>query len=267
MSNYLNSLVARQLDRESLVQPRLPSLFEPPAFAGLAHGLDAVDSRGPIEPVAPGKLPTVEPIEAECIVAVQPEAGNPITPRSGSRSSFSSSPDETPGTEWRGRQNVESIASLPAELVTDQPDEVAPPVTAPQAQGATSITITPRSLVSPETSPVPRQNIHQPPGQLIQTTINETVSNETRGRVESKRDPRIVEPRVVLPNENRRAGNNSVMPGPFPTSEPAPVINVTIGRIEVRATTPATPPRKQPSAKPLMSLDEYLQRRTRGGRA
>jgi hypothetical protein len=265
MSNYLNSLVARQLDRESLVQPRLPSLFEPPAFTGLPHALGAADSRAPIEPVAPGKLPTVEHIEAEHIVAVRPEAGSPVKPRSGSRSSFSSSPDETPGTEWRGRQNMESIASSPAELTPDQPHEVAPPVTAPQAQGATSTTITPRSLVSPETSPVPRQNIPPSPAHLIQTTINEMVSDETKGGVESKRDPRIVQPRVVLPNENRRAGNNSVMPGPLPTSEPAPVINVTIGRIEVRASTPTTPPRKQPSAKPLMSLDEYLQRRMRGG--
>jgi erythromycin esterase-like protein len=52
-------------------------------------------------------------------------------------------------------------------------------------------------------------------------------------------------------------------------SSPAPeqVINVTIGRIEVRATAP--PPAQARSANqkpPVMSLDEYLQRRAGGGR-
>ncbi|MCP3061293.1 hypothetical protein LXT21_21155 [Myxococcus sp. K38C18041901] len=47
----------------------------------------------------------------------------------------------------------------------------------------------------------------------------------------------------------------------------APVINVTIGRIEVRAVAPATPPRSvpaRPSASP--SLEDYLARRNGGGR-
>jgi hypothetical protein len=46
-------------------------------------------------------------------------------------------------------------------------------------------------------------------------------------------------------------------------AEPAPVIQVTIGRIEVRAATPPAPPaaRSQP-AKPAISLDEYLRRRS-----
>ena len=44
------------------------------------------------------------------------------------------------------------------------------------------------------------------------------------------------------------------------------VINVTIGRVEVRATpTPATPVRKQPSVATTMSLDDYLRKRN-GGR-
>ena len=48
--------------------------------------------------------------------------------------------------------------------------------------------------------------------------------------------------------------------------EPAPTIQVTIGRIEVRATPPpAPPPQRQRSASPVMSLDEYLRQRARGG--
>lgn len=45
-------------------------------------------------------------------------------------------------------------------------------------------------------------------------------------------------------------------------TEPTPTINVTIGRVEVRAThTPQPAPRRTESAAPRMSLDDYLRRR------
>jgi hypothetical protein len=46
--------------------------------------------------------------------------------------------------------------------------------------------------------------------------------------------------------------------------EPAPVVQVTIGRVEVRATAPVPEPQRQPTQLPLLSLDEYLKRRTQG---
>jgi hypothetical protein len=48
---------------------------------------------------------------------------------------------------------------------------------------------------------------------------------------------------------------------------PAPTIQVTIGRIEVRATPPppAPPQSQQRSTPPIMSLDQYLQQRSKGG--
>ena len=56
------------------------------------------------------------------------------------------------------------------------------------------------------------------------------------------------------------------LPKPISKAAPAPTIDVTIGRIEVRATPPpASKPKKQ-SAEPLvMSLDEYLRQRVNGG--
>jgi hypothetical protein len=45
-------------------------------------------------------------------------------------------------------------------------------------------------------------------------------------------------------------------------AQPEPTIQVTIGRIEVRATPPAQPPPKQRSAPPVMSLEEYLRQRS-----
>lgn len=47
--------------------------------------------------------------------------------------------------------------------------------------------------------------------------------------------------------------------------EAAPVINVTIGRVEVRAAQAPAAPRQQSRSAPPMSLDDYLRRRAGGG--
>jgi hypothetical protein len=64
-------------------------------------------------------------------------------------------------------------------------------------------------------------------------------------------------------------GSPGVMAAPAAVAAPAPTIQVTIGRIEVRATAPSTPERKRRPAPAAMSLDEYLDRNGsnyRGGR-
>jgi hypothetical protein len=50
------------------------------------------------------------------------------------------------------------------------------------------------------------------------------------------------------------------------TPEQPPTIHVTIGRIEVKAATPALAPKRGTPASPTMSLDEYLRRRSGGDR-
>jgi hypothetical protein len=46
-----------------------------------------------------------------------------------------------------------------------------------------------------------------------------------------------------------------------------PTIHVTIGRVEVRATPPPSPLKKeQPNRTPVMSLDEYLHQRAQESR-
>jgi hypothetical protein len=43
--------------------------------------------------------------------------------------------------------------------------------------------------------------------------------------------------------------------------ESTPVVEVTIGRVDVRAVTPPAPQRQEPAKPRCMSLDEYLSRR------
>jgi len=65
----------------------------------------------------------------------------------------------------------------------------------------------------------------------------------------------VIEPRLAAQASQRSA----------PPSEP-PAIHVTIGRIEIRATSPAASPvRRQHREPSVMSLDEYLKQRARGG--
>lgn len=54
-------------------------------------------------------------------------------------------------------------------------------------------------------------------------------------------------------------------PEPLEAPQPAPTIQVTIGRIEVRATSPVTAPEKRGSTPPVMSLGEFLNQRARKG--
>jgi hypothetical protein len=74
---------------------------------------------------------------------------------------------------------------------------------------------------------------------------------------------RAVDPDVRRPTSaSPRAGQT-----PVPLAgEPPPTIQVTIGRIEVRAMPPPASPTQSRRASPIMTLEEYLRQRSHGGR-
>ena len=76
--------------------------------------------------------------------------------------------------------------------------------------------------------------------------------------------PRGQETAAFEPPHGRRVARQSAArDAPRPSVESAPTINVTIGRVEVRATQAPTPaPRRSEGAAPRMSLDDYLRRRS-----
>ena len=71
----------------------------------------------------------------------------------------------------------------------------------------------------------------------------------------------IAEPRVAQSTESKV----SAEPAPDRTAETAPVINITIGRVEVRASKAPAPSQRSNSSSPHMKLDDYLRRRAGGG--
>lgn len=89
--------------------------------------------------------------------------------------------------------------------------------------------------------------------------------------------PIVVEPRVsksedraeeTIADQTRFLPPIEKMPKQIAESTPAsnvPVINVTIGRIEIRAVTSSAPVKETRPKPPTLSLDEYLRQRSNGG--
>jgi hypothetical protein len=98
-----------------------------------------------------------------------------------------------------------------------------------------------------------------PAEKLLSST---TVSPQSS--VDSSRETPPKEP-VQLNSPFNPPRSNAIAP-PLPT-QPPPTIQVTIGRIEVRATPPPTTPKRQRPAPPKMNLNEYLRQQKPGGRS
>jgi hypothetical protein len=76
----------------------------------------------------------------------------------------------------------------------------------------------------------------------------------------------MVEPQMAFRSRRQTAAFD--WPAGFePKEQAAPTINVTIGRIEVRATQTGAPTRKPQTAAPALSLEDYLRKRNEGGKA
>ncbi len=110
-------------------------------------------------------------------------------------------------------------------------------------------------------------------GRPIQSAPVETDANMRRTAVIRPPNQQEAVPvrshRAPATNQETRARATGVDPTGIvqpaaSATEPA-TINVTIGRIEVRAVTPSTPPAKRRATPPIMDLNEYLSRRSNGG--
>jgi hypothetical protein len=141
---------------------------------------------------------------------------------------------------------------------------------------ADRVTVSPeiRSPVS-EAIPQPTEPEQQPTRQPIIPSITHVlVERETEQSATVREQPVssashsvVVRPRVIpLERQREEKRSDGAVPWPVHTQPPAPTIHVTIGRVEVRATGPTAPAPKPRSAPQTMSLDEYLRKRSGGGR-
>ena len=294
MSDYLSRLVVRSLNQTEVLKPRLASFFEPsvqgePVF-GDESGSERMDVSSTSDETVHDNLQSVwrsDQTPQLKPAALQPAGSGsqqtPGQPRLGMTQQASSSSPSSPSsvspevtTQSSGKTPQQKLSQdLPAPSGGDETYVASPgaaaersrssahepaiqpitiessPPTSPEATAQQSVVRMVQQESDPEmltpSSPIDGETYHLPP----------RVTAE-RNR-ESTREPAIqpisIE-QIVPPAETR--------PRASEPTEPA-IIRVTIGRIEVRATTPPLPPapRTRPGG-PALTLDDYLKQRNGG---
>ena len=260
MSDFLGNLAARAVAPSNAIRPRLPSRFESPATAERT-ALDAeqepsadaarIEDRGRVSqiPFAPTPSPTMRERSIEIarpIVAAEPAASVVSPPVNVPLAD--PPPFVAPITPTKPQPPEKGIQPAPTPLLAPVPTLPVRPV-----------------LLSQET-PIPATRSSRPPEPVTPREAGET---PPRKRVEPVVPQRIVaveKPPVAAAVASSPEATGAACETPAETA--APIIRVTIGRIDVRAVLPSAPAptRKAPTASPVLSLDEYLKQRDGGQR-
>lgn len=280
MSDFLSNLAARAINAAPVIQPRPLTVFEPwPTDGALgARRLPDImpDDASTVETALDGTRPTREAAPAE---------PNPATPIMAARTMEETSRAVSPST--RSDFTARSIAPR---------DQAAPPAIAPIAERATSPTVAapqlapsiinhpdePRRPAEP-TSPaerliVERERIDREPEKPpVPVLMPQTVLIERPAAPATS--PSIVQPvvervidrreKIAPPDRSRDARSTSAPTTAnetLPEPPAPPVIHVTIGRVEVRATPTPAAPRRAAHSTPTLSLEDYLRSRNGGRR-
>ena len=254
MSDYLTNLVTRTLSPEAVVRPRLPSLLEPPPEG------PTTTEEARLEELSPSSANRSEPTLTRRVRPPAPE---------GRTTSLLAPP---------ARQLQPTPVPVPPVPRPSPPTEnVTPPRPAQPAVIRPQLRETPgESLL-----PAPPRNVSEPrpPAALEASSLRlGNVPDEAREEqpppAAADRGPPAV-PTVQPALRTPFAGQPSLRPPAAPADrvrdqpgEAAPVIRVTIGRIDVRAVLPPAPPAPRPAAPtgPVLSLEEYLKQRDGGRR-
>lgn len=246
MSNFLDNLITKALSPKTVIQPRLASLFEPSRI---------ID--GPLNWYASNS-------NRRDKKASEPETEYPhehLPPARPSEHRSSNMPSAAPYVEHHSDETVETEADLtpgPPSRILEEPSmkaseqnvdsEPPVPVTPPEVRF--------RAVPAPGDTGEGRQPASIQATRLEDPTVRRTEPQSQYRTTILGQQPEMppVKPKV---HEFHEATTDSA---------PANTVQVTIGRIEVRAVPPpARPTRKKRSASPVMTLDKYLRLRTREG--
>src|SRR5262245_46335471 len=250
MSDYLSNLITRTFSPTVTVRPRLPSLFEPvPATRETKSGPELEQKMFVEQP------PVTRPSEKLAPIPLSIPT---------SRQSMFSEPEQT----------VPQISFAKKVL---QPNPESEPTVHPRTF--------PRAAPmqrkdDPWNSTGPRTDINKSP--LRDGLASASVSHKVSSREETalsvpavasnpvvvrelleRELPALSEVQAIVPTIRPLPRIEPVAPSPV---TPAPSINVTIGRVEVRAVPPPALQQAKPKPAPVLSLEDYLRQRANGGR-
>jgi hypothetical protein len=259
MTNFVSSLISRSFTEQPALRPRLASLFEPAVPADFSHS-EAPSARSAETPFAND----IE-VESEAI----PNAGRPATTRNHRAPQVEHSRDANSAASSSSQVTVPQRVLAGAEDVMQEP--VVATVLPPKA-------LSRASQERESESPIESTALNEPACRSLPARIrvpDREISYQTEHRpqlvVATQAVPEIVvaQQRTASRTEDRtptRAQRRSAIASPVVKATAESTINVTIGTVEVRATTESKPAqRRAASASPVMSLEAYLQRRQPGG--
>ena len=283
-NDFLSSLASRALQDTDVdssaarLTPRLASRFETPArpmLPGADQALDAeefieVESRQKPRVRQTSPAPGRDQPEIEDIQPQQSEPGPSLIKHP--EQILSAFPSEVPPIRVGPASTTRAELSDPPEKLSVNPaknESAYPPETAPRSRSV-SMDPEPRQTRTPAREILPPGPVIEPkpvtPAAIapVAQPLNERkviperieiTGVEPQLRI-SGNSPQIV-PAVALPElKPQRAAPEA--------QEQPPTIQVTIGRIEVKAATSGPAPKRRSSASATMSLEEYLRRRQGG---
>ena len=251
MSDYLDNLVRKGLNRAEMVQPRLASLFEPsPGAGGLMAGVSVGDLEMTEGEQLSGEMFEI-PLTTQALFNSSAEAHPNVI-------GLNQSPSHPPG----GIADQYTGQPPPSATVPQQP--VAPVATQHESIAARSINTTAR-----EKQDALERSVRQIENE--QAALREALQSRQAGETEpvSTRGTRRITPAITVARERATSQSEPAAPTEqIAAREPAPTVKITIGRVDVRAVIPAAPATRPAPARPgpSLSLEDYLQQREGGKR-
>jgi hypothetical protein len=276
MSDYLGHLIARSVSPAIAVGPQLPSLFEPApgtreGKSGLGFEQESFVGQPPVtqrsEKLAPTTLSTSAPGQSALREPEQtvPKSSRPRRILEGSQESEPVRPpapilpESTPQERSRIFSGKEDARPTPERGAPVQPRIL--------SRAAS----TPRRDKPLDSMGRRSEGIKSPRRDVI-------ASHEANAQEEIRPSQRSASKPVVVPESRehkivKRSGVDAIVPAvrslpPIAPLSPAatirPTINVTIGRVEVRAVPQPAQQRAKPKPASVLSLEDYLRQRAKG---
>lgn len=253
--DFLSHIVVKARGAESSIAPRLPAMFEPVAGVELAP-MEATEEW--MTSVAARELQALQPTSMPSRSPAGMHEPRPLAPRP--VRTTEQADERVPGEADRRERAAEGVPVASLQPLPGRAGVVASPATRPAGQrsdfkpetgvlrAASAVLRRAQGRAREVSGPVPN-DLHQESGVLIP---------------KPEASPAPYSAIRAAPRADAASAARD-FPANTPTmqmTEPPPVINVTIGRVEVRAVQPpAGKPRSEPSRPKPLSLDDYLKQR------
>lgn len=245
--DLFTTLVAREAGAAAGLVPRLPTLFE-----------DASTSDGPEPAGTVAVTPTVAAARRVEPPSAAPPSARPVPPAGTEAPAVERRPEVVRVVEGRVRvqtPETEPPRSQPRPGTAREPEAPAAPSEPGRGRHAVPVP-------EPARRPAPPGDqvaVLRPPAAApdVATPVLESPGRREAGPVQ-----------VTVSRHQPHVAGHPVRPEPSPTSEAAaPVVQVSIGRVEVHAVPEPAVRRARRTEQRTQSLDDYLERRNRGSRA